>query len=228
MTQDARFKEATWYPQFLRAKPLEIFVNLEESEAAFIEAHPEFENESLGHRSHRNGIGLKQKQPVTAAEFRKAYPDFAPEGWWSCRPDLPSLRDDRPQWRVSQAKLREAWDGGFPLEQYKLFSLLLTVIDPQEVEEGDKLVLSSMALMCDERNVNAYYESLIWLNSQPWRARTCKLCKRRFIASWPSTEHCSSHCAAVALRKFKQSYRAERAKEYNENRRKARVERKRS
>ena len=38
MTQDKKFKEATWYPQFLEAKRLELFVNLEESEAAFRKA----------------------------------------------------------------------------------------------------------------------------------------------------------------------------------------------
>lgn len=227
MWQQRRFKDTTWYPHFLEAKPLELFVNLEESDAAFRDAHPEFENENLGRRTYRGNIGLKRKQPVTPAEFRPAYPDFAPDMWWSYRADSPDPRlfpNEPPpelQWRETQRGLRGAWDRGeFPMEPQELMTWLLTVFDPKEVNEGDKPMLANILQIDPE---STYYKSLVWLNSQPWRARTCKLCKRRFIASWPSNEHCSQHCAAVALREYKRKFRADHAKQYNRNRRKART-----
>jgi len=228
MRQQRRFKDATWYPQFLEAKPLELFVNLEESNAAFRDAHPEFENENLGHRTYRGNIGLKKKQPVTPAEFRKAYPDFAQDMWWSYRADSPDPRlfpnvpPPELQWRETQRYLRGAWDEGLPLEPRDLMMALALVLDPREVNEGgDGKPLLANILQIDSEST--YYKSVVWLNSQPWRARTCKVCKRRFIASWPSNEHCSQHCAAIALREYKRKFREDHATQYNRNRKKARA-----
>ena len=244
--QEKRFKDATWWPQYLKAKVLELFVNLEDSEDAFRRAHPEFENENLGRRTYRGNIGLKKKQPVTPDEFRKAYPDFAPASWWDSEYDQDTntpedgqnlaaalmkqlkesgidtrpLTESKQMWRITQENLRDVWDRGslsFPLDMYSLLMFLLMVFD-RDVEDhrpfGD---------IFDIDPESPYQQSLLWLNSQPWRARTCRLCKRRFIASWPSNEHCSQRCAAIALREYKKTFRAGHAKQYNKNRRKARA-----
>jgi hypothetical protein len=230
MTEVKRFKEATWWPRYLEAKPLELFVNLEESANAFTEAHRDFENE--------------ERQPVTPAEFRKAYPDFVPAGWWEYRSDADAVtsrfdgdiarfgaevvreRWEPTQWQTTQASLRSAWDRGFSLEPRDLIILVTLVFDPQELNEGDRPLLGSILQIDPE---STYYKSLVWLNSQPWRAGTCQLCKRRFIASWPSNdEYCSRHCKKVGLREYKREYRKARAKKYNANRRKARAKMKRT
>lgn len=224
MQQEKRFKEATWYPQFLEAKPLELFVNLEESETAFSAAHPKFKNE--------------KKQPVTAAEFREKYPNFAPDSWWDYRSDAEDVvgrfdtdfarfggeivreKWEPTQWQTAQKLLRSAWDGGFPLEARDLIILLTIVFDPQELNEGDRPLLGNI-LQIDPQN--AYYKSLVWLNSQPWRARVCKTCGRRFIASWPSNECCSQPCIPTSQPSYKRDYRNARRDKYNTARRKARA-----
>jgi hypothetical protein len=211
MREGKRFKEATWWPQYLEAKPLELFVNLEESEAAFRAAHPKFKNE--------------KNLPVMAAEFRKTYPDFAPEGWWSYRcsslPDWPGVPKQVPElhWRMNQSLLRSAWDGGFRLEFRDLSLLLLSVFDPQNLGKDDAPVLAD-PMEIDE---SPYYKSVLWLNSQPWRAKTCKSCWRRFVASWPSNEWCSQHCIPTAQPSYKRDYRNDRRDKYNANRKKARA-----
>jgi hypothetical protein len=224
-----RFKVATWYPEFLAAKPLELFVNLEDSEATFTEAHPEFEN--------------KERHPVTPAEFRKAYPEFAPDSWWDSEYvqntdtsedgqklaaalmkqveesgiDARPLTESKKAWRVVQANLREFWARrGFPLDISTLMMMLLSVYDRDDEDPPFGHVF-------DIDLESPYYQSLVWLNSQPWRARVCQCCHRCFIASWPSNEHCSHHCAAIALREYKREFRADHAKQYNRNRRQARA-----
>jgi hypothetical protein len=228
---EKKFKEATWWPQYLEAKPLELFVNLEESSAAFRKAHPEFENESLGPQKHRGSIGLKNPQPVTPAEFRVKYPNFAPDGWWDYRSDIDVVINrfnaditreptENLQWRNTQAVLRGAWDGGFPLDPRTLMILLAMVIDPQELNEGDNPLLGNTLQINPE---STYYKSLVWLNSQPWRARVCKPCGRRFIASWPRNRFCSQHCIPTAQPSYKRDFRKVRSDKYNANRRKARA-----
>jgi hypothetical protein len=207
--QGKLFKEATWWPQYLEAKVLELFVNLEESAEAFKEAHPDFENE--------------KRHPLTPAEFRKAYPDFAPgESWWDYYfgIDTRPLTESKKQWRVLQTNLRELWDrGGFPLDMSSLLMMLLMIFDTDSYIDPRPPFGSIFDIDLE----SPYYQSLVWLNGQPWRARVCKLCKRRFIASWPSNEHCSQHCTAVALREYKREFRAARAAKYNRNRRLARA-----
>jgi hypothetical protein len=226
-----RSKVATWWPQYLEAKPLELFMNLEESATAFTEAHPDFEN--------------KERHPATPAEFRKAYPEFAPDSWWDSEYvqntdtsedgqklaaalmkqveesgiDTRPLTESKKAWRVTQANLRDVWDRGslsFPLDMHSLLMFLLMVYDRDDEDPP-------FGAIFDIDPQSPYQQALVWLNSQPWRARTCKVCKRRFIASWPSNEHCSQHCAFIALREFKRKFREDHAEQYNRDRRKARA-----
>jgi hypothetical protein len=206
--QDKQFKDTTWWLQYLEAKPLELFVNLEDSEAAFKDAHPDFETD--------------RKQPMTVAEFCAAYPDFAPNEWWTYRSNDEWNRRNDLQWRLNQKMLREVWEywsAGATVGIFQLMAVILSVVNPEDV--GEKKPTFGDIMEVDAQST--YYESLVWLNSQPWRAKTCEHCKRRFIASWPSNEHCSQHCAAIALREYKRKYREDRATQYNRNRRKARA-----
>jgi hypothetical protein len=275
--KEKRFKDATWWLQYLEAKALELFVNLEESEDVFREAHPEFENEDLGRRRYKGNIGLKKKQPVTPDEFRAAYPNFVADSWWTYRSNDSAWNPKHElQWRLNQTWLREIWDARFGLDsppssmasvltdgdefnrilgealhgplppsgarqarispvsyEGRLFvtqCILQSIIHPEYVgyygdglpeDESLKKPVFGNVLEMDFFE-GTYIELFTWLNSQPWRARTC-ICKRRFIASWPSNEHCSQHCAAIALREYKRKFRAGHAEQYNRDRRKARA-----
>ena len=128
-------------------------------------------------------------------------------------------RSEPTQWQTTQSILRSAWDGGFPLDPRNLIILLTLVLDPQELNEGDTPLFGNILQIDPE---STYYKSLVWLNSQPWRARTCKTCSRRFIASWTRSKCCSQHCIPSAQPSYKRDYRRDRSDKYNAARKEAR------
>lgn len=142
-------------------------------------------------------------EPQDVERFRAKYPDFVPQKWWDYVGTSANSKGDLvtstgKQWQMNQRFLREAWDKHFTGELFFIIRLTMSVFDPDE--------LLDVAFGFNERPSFATLSELPWgtyphqkavlfLHQQPWRARFCAECKKRFVAAEPKNKYCSDACS---------------------------------
>lgn len=91
-----------------------------------------------------------------------------------------------PRWWGFQAGLLQAWKEGFPADW----------------------AVSLIALTHPKTTFEAwpYQRALMFLAVEPWRARFCGICGKRFVAGKPATRFCSAKCAGSARKNSRDAW----------------------
>jgi hypothetical protein len=147
--------------------------------------------------------------PKRAHQFRAKCPDFFPPNFWRKEvralpsdpiPESDSVRglygtdtsgmlgamglesmpERVPLWWSFKQRLRTAWQHGFPLEVCV------------------RLISSPISPLLNAFRVWPYQRALMFLTSEPWRARFCPRCGERFVADKPARRFCSGACSSKA------------------------------
>jgi ribosomal protein S27AE len=132
--------------------------------------------------------------------FRQQNPDFAPAKWWDYEPDgISSLGPGlTKQWQLCQRHLRKAWttlntdDDGVDI--FTLIKLLTLVFDPENLIDV-MLGLPARPAMAELDEVDAYkwgyHKGVEFVAKEPWRAKVCEECGRKFVADHAKRKYCS-------------------------------------
>ena len=152
-----------------------------------------------------DGIG-----PDSVEYFRRNYPDFVPQGWWDYQSDI----TDIPQWRFNQNYLRGMWkerahmvngririERPFPDDLYSRMLLTLSVFDPRVFKVfsddfGEKPAFVNLDDI-DPKHYYPYHKAAFFLFENPWRARFCVECNKRFVAAESQNTYCGEACFHV-------------------------------
>jgi len=102
---------------------------------------------------------------------------------------IPTLKQEtewRPTWWGFQAGLLQAWKEHFPADW----------------------AVSLIALTQPKTRFESwpYQRALMFLAVEPWRARFCAICGRRFVAEKPATRFCSVKCAGGARKNSRDAW----------------------
>ncbi len=170
----------------------------------------------------------------TAAEadyFHHNYGSFFPRNFWNWQirqleegvpifsPDAPTAQAVErlrrapliPFWQAFQGVLRGAWQLGFPLEECVRLISSAAVADRLYGETDVEPDLSSYPVW-------PYQRAVMLLGVEPWRARFCPLCGKRFVADKPARRFCSDACASKARKHSRRAWWSEHGKEWRVNR----------
>jgi hypothetical protein len=152
-------------------------------------------------RDAQNLAVFSNLEPDGVEYFRHNYPDFVPQEWWSYQ----SGRTSKPQWQFNQNYLREIWRGRFADNLFHRMLLVLSVFDPNDMSWmwpfRDPDAVKPAFISLDEMNAQhtyPYHKAAMFLFAQPWRARFCAECNKRFVAATSQNLYCSSECFQVA------------------------------
>jgi hypothetical protein len=172
-----------------------------------------------------------------AQHFREQYDNYFPRSFWNWQvPPLETgasvvtmsaanaeavrlLRRAPPVdfWQAFQQVLRHAWQNGFPLEECVRLISCAAVADRLFRKADVEPDLSSYPVW-------PYQHAVMFLAVEPWRARFCGQCGKRFVADKPARRFCSSRCSAGARKtsrsvswskhgeKWRETYETKRAK----------------
>lgn len=136
--------------------------------------------------------------------FRNNFPDVAPGEWWSYKPTHlnPDVAITNPelQWRRVQQMLRQAWRRGFPLDI--TIKLITSVFRPDSVGDAalfgttdNRPTFAQWHEMPSEKGYYPFQKGIVYLHKQPWRARFCRECRKRFVAVESKNVYCSDACS---------------------------------
>jgi hypothetical protein len=132
--------------------------------------------------------------------FRQKHPDFFPGKWWDYR--------NGQQWRMTQDFLRQAWEERFAGGFFTQVRLLLSVFDPEttldaafgfDVKLGEEQVFANLGDI--SAGTTPFQRAVLHLFENPWRARFCPVCGKRFVAAEAKTKFCSLPCSDEATRR---------------------------
>jgi hypothetical protein len=145
-------------------------------------------------------------EPAEFEYFHNNYPDFFPASFWVRA--LKATVEDGVQVAPSrsalladaiQIQVRLAWKSGFPAEQ--TIGLIgaggivsMGQLTPEQKESRKLLGFDT------EFNTYPYQRATMRLYSQPWRARYCSHCGKRFVALEKKTIYCGDDCNRTARR----------------------------
>jgi hypothetical protein len=121
-------------------------------------------------------------EPAQVVSFRQKHPDFFPDTFWpDGRVGLPEILVKAGEfgfdWKRYQDLLRSAWEKAFPLEK------CIRLIAPSgRLEQSELYVFGS---------TYAYQSAVMFLHEQPWRAKICEECHKRFVADHAKRRYCS-------------------------------------
>jgi hypothetical protein len=96
-----------------------------------------------------------------------------------------------PFWQAFQRVLRDAWQLGFPLEECVRLISCAAVADRLYSATDAEPDLSSYPVW-------PYQRAVMFLGVEPWRARFCGQCGKRFVADKPARRFCSNTCSTKA------------------------------
>jgi hypothetical protein len=101
-------------------------------------------------------------------------------------PGIEQEAEWEPTWRGFQVGLLQAWQEGFPADW----------------------AVSLIALTHPKASFEAwpYQRALMFLAVEPWRARFCGICGKRFVADKPATRFCSAKCAGGARKNSRNAW----------------------
>lgn len=119
--------------------------------------------------------------------FRAQHKDFFPDHFWDYR--VGPEADAVLVWQNFQRSVRETWQEGFPLENCirLIYSALGSIWEAMEAQPGNPGL-----------PVWPYQRAVMLLGMEPWRARFCAQCGKRFVADKPARRFCSHTCSTKA------------------------------
>jgi hypothetical protein len=162
-------------------------------------------------------------EPGQVDYFRNNFPGFFPESWW----DYESSWEQK-QWLLTQMFIRESWKTGFGGNDgvHRLVILMMLVFDPTNDIFDAKATNFRPALgniyevgggiHYHKAVIPPYQNAVAYLFNEPWRARFCAECNKRFVAVEPKNKFCGETCSLN--RQLKQG--REWFKQYNKTMRK--------
>jgi hypothetical protein len=112
-------------------------------------------------------------EPEGVESFRTAHPDFVP-AWWFWSPQ------GKGQWMRERDLVREAW-GKFAAD------LILRLVTSHWFTFG---TFNRVQVSSQEKEW-PYQQAIMFLHINPWRAKTCEWCGKRFIAEHSRARFCS-------------------------------------
>jgi hypothetical protein len=141
-------------------------------------------------------------KPEGVDYFRNNYPDFVPPAWW----DYKAHGSEQKQWQMTQQFLREAWQGQLKGGTFFLVRLVLSVFDPKKLFDAvfgfdeykfdDSIAKPAFARLSEiEWGYIPFHKAVLYLFENPWRARFCAECKKRFVAAEAKNKFCSEACS---------------------------------
>jgi hypothetical protein len=146
----------------------------------------------------RNAQALAEFSNLSPGEvdyFRNNFPDFAPQPWWDYR----ATDAQQNQWELTQRFVRESWKNRFEGGAYFLVALLTSVFNPSDLMDSlfDFKVDRPAFARVSEMNwgYSPFQRAVLYLFDNPWRARFCAECHKRFVAAEPRNKFCSETCA---------------------------------
>jgi hypothetical protein len=131
-------------------------------------------------------------EPAQVEYFRHNFPDFVPDAWWGYKNGV--------QWRKTQEFLRRWWKNCSIRDMAEVVRLVSSVFNPGDIFPGspfeDAPDLPTFASF-DEMSWGAapFQKGVLYLFEQPWRARFCMVCNKRFVAAEPKNKFCSETCS---------------------------------
>lgn len=145
--------------------------------------------------------------PSAVEKFRKDYPDFVPSKWWDYQPD--NEWEKRRQWEITQECICNAWtDWGKAWEEdidadlVELSKLLMLVFDPDIFDIlGNTNRRPTFANFKEIDGQSGYHKAVAFMAKQPWRAKVCEQCHRRFVADHAKRQYCSVECSAAVIKR---------------------------
>jgi len=173
-------------------------------------------------------------EPQDVETFRKNYPAFVPQDWWDYQPtDSKGVPLSAKQWRTNQRFLREAWKNRFTgaLDWYWVIQLTMSVFDPKELGNVAFPFSEERPTFATPTEIPFSYphqKAVLYLYQQPWRARFCQECNKRFVAAESKNKYCSEACFHENRNRQKRKWFAEhgsqlRASQKNKKKRSPRV-----
>jgi hypothetical protein len=141
-------------------------------------------------------------KPEEVEYFRSNFPDFVPPAWWTYK----AHRAEKKQWQMTQQFLRDAWQDHFKGGTYSLVRLILSVFDPKRLFDAalgldeygfdDSIAKPAFARLSEiEWGYIPFHRAVLYLFDNPWRARFCTECNRRFVAAEAKNKFCSEKCS---------------------------------
>jgi hypothetical protein len=135
-------------------------------------------------------------------QFRENREDFFPRNFWNwplrvggpgefAVSSVPIPQEVIPFWQAFQRALRDAWQVGFPLEE--CVRLISSAAVPDRLFGKTDVEPDLLSYP-----VWPYQRAVMFLGVEPWRARFCGQCGKRFVADKPARRFCSNTCSAKA------------------------------
>jgi hypothetical protein len=149
-------------------------------------------------------------EPEGVEYFRRNYPDFVPQAWWDYeatnRTDQlkGGLLPPGKQWQDNQRYVREAWENHFTGGLFSVIRLVMSVFNPNDILDvtmGFDAIDGRPGFMKLEDFFGArlvtypHQKAVLYLFEQPWRARFCHECGKRFVAAEPKNKYCGEACS---------------------------------
>jgi hypothetical protein len=129
--------------------------------------------------------------------FCRNHDDFFPRNFWNWSVKSP-LETVRFLWAF-QRVLQGAWQLGFPLEECVRLISCTAVPDRLTGATDAEPDMSSYPVW-------PYQRAVMLLGVEPWRARFCPRCGKRFVADKPARRFCSNRCSSGARRLSKTAW----------------------
>jgi hypothetical protein len=170
-------------------------------------------------------------------EFRNAVStDFFPPKMW----EMPgqSLHLDtsvktgnvwtpEPLWKTYQDVLRETWQNHFPSETGIWLIAHLAKLSRQEqrMREVEQELNSTGVLTMPQEPLPEpeswpFQRAVMYLCTNPWRARFCMACGKRFVAARPKSTYCSDSCFNASRKGTKRAWWKQHGEQWREEKQK--------
>lgn len=144
--------------------------------------------------------------PHKEEEFQNSiYPCFLPSDFWDTK--TATTTGERP-WQSLQAFLSEVWKKGFPLEEA---IQLIVCVDKntktaQRLEAALNMSNEEVLSMEIKPEVWPFQRAVMYLAVNPWRARFCLRCGKRFVALKPRNVYCGDDCSRESRKGTKRNW----------------------
>lgn len=158
-----------------------------------------------------NAVVLSKFANLDAADVGKVrndYPDFAPPQWWTYQSD--NEFETRKQWEITQENIRRAWtdwetawNNNCDADVVETMKLLMMVFNPDDFVL--RIHRPMFATFTEIDGQSGYHKAVAFMAKQPWRAKVCEECHRRFVADHSKRLYCSlgapaaPACSAVVI-----------------------------
>lgn len=112
-------------------------------------------------------------------------------------------------WWIMREGLRQTWNEHFPLDRCMALIAFYLYEEPRP---------SLSQVWPPPFQVWPFQRAVMFLGMEPWRARFCTLCGKRFVAAKPAQRFCSTDCSKAARKSSKRTWWADNGPQWREQR----------